>query len=135
MSDLLRSPAVPSDSEAYPLPSYGLAIWLVGDKLNIALPASTPGGKSHVVAIPLTKCSIETTEGGSILGRQRGWLVLLDLLKSKEREKRNPTPKIGQQGSPVRYDIEQMLKTMSPSRYDSKNARIIDYNELDFGDE
>src|SRR5579872_2168694 len=106
MSD---STPIPTDSNAYPLPSYGLSIWLVGDKLNIAIPGAGPGAISHTISIPLAKCSLECGDGGQILGRQRGWLVLLDLLKQKEREKRSPAAKIGERASPPRYDIEKML--------------------------
>lgn len=120
-------------TELYPLPSYGLSIWLTGDTLNIAIPPAADGTRQHTICLPLAKCSIETTEGGSILGRQRGWLVLLELLKSKEREKRNPNAKIGNASAPVKYDIEQMLVGMK--KFDTKGNQKVSYEDLDFNDQ
>lgn len=125
----------PADTLGYPLPSYGLSIWLTGDRINIAIPGAGSAGTPHTISIPLAKCSLECGDGGTVLGRQRGWLILLELLKSKEREKRNPNARIGEASAPVRNDIEKLLVASKIQRYDSKSNLIIDYADLDFGDE
>jgi hypothetical protein len=121
-----------STISGYPLPSYAMQIWLAGDTIHLALP-SGPDGKSHVVRIPLAKCSIETSEWGQPLARQLGWVVLTDILK--QRQQQREAPRIGQRSAPVQYDIEAMLRAVSPKKFDGKGQELLDYEQLFAGDE
>lgn len=116
-----------STISGYPLPSYCMQIWLAGDTIHLALP-SGQDGKFHVVRVPLTKCSIEQSEGGSPLGRQLGWVVLLDILK--QRQAAREAPKIGQRSAPVQYDIEAMLRAVQPKKFDQCGQEQLDYQQL-----
>jgi hypothetical protein len=121
------------DHSGYPLPSYAATIWLAASDLCIALP-SGPDGKSHVIRIPLAKCSIEKTDGGSTMGTQMGWQALLEILKTRAATQERPI-RLGDRAAPVQYDIDAMLRatstsTAKPSRFDEKNARILDYSDL-----
>lgn len=116
-----------STFSGYPLPSYAIQVWLAGDTIHLALP-SGPDGKSHVVRIPLAKCSIEQSEGGQPLARQLGWVVLLDILK--QRQAAREAPRIGQRSAPVQYDIEAMLRAVSPTKFNSRGVEQLDYEQL-----
>lgn len=116
-----------SSFSGYPLPSYAMQIWLAGDTIHLALP-SGPDGKSHVVRIPLAKCSIEQSEGGQPLARQLGWVVLQDILKSRQQQRE--APRIGQRSAPVQCDIEAMLRAVVTKRYDGKGQEQLDYDKL-----
>lgn len=116
-----------SSFSGYPLPSYCMQIWLAGDTIHLALP-SGPDGKSHVVRIPLAKCSIETYEWGQPLARQLGWVVLTDILK--QRQAAREAPKIGQRSAPVQYDIDAMLRAVFPKKFDGRGVEQLDYEQL-----
>ncbi len=121
------------DHSGYPLPSYATSVWLAGDQLHIALP-SGPDGKSHTVRIPLAKCSIEQSEGGSTLGRQMGWQALLSILKQRQATQATAI-RLGDRASPVQYDIEAMLLATSAStstakRFDASGTHQLSYDEL-----
>lgn len=111
----------------YPLPSYAIQVWLAGDTIHLALP-SGPVGKSHIVRIPLAKCSIETSEWGQPLARQLGWVVLQDILK--QRQQQREAPRIGQRSAPVQYDIEAMLRAVSSKKFDRRGVEQLDYEQL-----
>lgn len=121
-----------STFSGYPLPSYAMQIWLAGDIIHLALP-SGPDGKSHVVRIPLAKCSIEQSEWGQPLARQLGWVVLVDILK--QRQATREAPRIGQRSAPVQYDIEAMLRAVVPKRFNERGVEQLDYEQLFAGDE
>lgn len=116
-----------STFSGYPLPSYAMQIWLAGDTIHLALP-SGPEGKSHVVRIQLAKCSIEQSEWGQPLARQLGWVVLQDILK--QRQAAREAPKIGQRSAPVQYDIEAMLRAVTPTKYNERGVEQLDYEQL-----
>lgn len=116
-----------STISGYPLPSYAIQLWLAGDTIHLALP-SGPDGKSHIIRIPLAKCSIEQAEGGQPLARQLGWVVLLDILK--QRQAAREAPRIGQRSAPVQYDIEAMLRAVVPKRFDGRGVEQLDYEQL-----
>ena len=79
-----------SDHSGYPLPSYASTIWLDGrGNLCLAVP-SGPDSKAHIISIPLAKCSIEKSDGGSTLGRQMGWQALLEVLKQRAASQERP---------------------------------------------
>jgi hypothetical protein len=104
-----------------------MQIWLAGDTIHLALPSGSDG-KSHIVRIPLTKCSIECSEWGQPLARQLGWVVLQDILK--QRQQQREAPKIGQRSAPVQYDIEAMLRAVSPKKFDGKGVEQLDFAAL-----
>ena len=121
------------DHSGYPLPSYVTSIWLAGDTIHLALP-SGPDGKSHIIRIPLAKCSIESSEWGEPLARQRGWLVLLDILKQRQQERQQPV-RLGDRAAPVQYDIDAMLRAVSSAspqsrKFNSRGTEQIDYDRL-----
>ena len=124
------------DHSGYPLPSYASTIWLDGKgNLCLALP-SGPQGKAHTITIPLAKCSIERSEGGSTLGRQMGWQALLAVLTQRQASQVRPV-RLGDRAAPVQYDIDAMLGAVQsggarPRRFDERNQRLVDYNELTF---
>lgn len=123
-----------SDHTGYPLPSYAATIWLDGiGNLLIALP-SGPEAKPHTVTIPLAKCSIEKSEGGSILGRQQGWQALLAVLKERQASQKRPV-RLGDRAAPVQYDIEAMLGAVQSGsakarRFDERGTQQLDYADL-----
>jgi hypothetical protein len=121
-----------STFSGYPLPFYAMQIWLAGDTIHLALP-SGQDGKSHIVRIPLAKCSIETSEWGQPLARQLGWVVLQDILKSRQQQRE--APRIGQRSAPVQYDIEAMLRAVSPKKFDGRGVEQLDYEQLFAGEE
>lgn len=125
------------DSSGCPLPSYATTIWLDGTgNLCLALP-SGPQGHPHVVRIPLAKCSIEKSDGGSTLGRQMGWQALLEVLKQRQAAQKRPI-RLGDRASPVQYDIEAMLGAVrnapAARKFDQRGAQQIDYDDLLFED-
>lgn len=125
------------DHSGYPLPSYTTVIWLAGDQIHLSLP-SGPDGKSHTIRIPLAKCSIESGEWGEPLARQRGWLVLLDILKQRQQERQQPV-RLGDRAAPVQYDIDAMLRAVSTSatqarRFTPRGQEQLKYSQL-FGEE
>lgn len=122
-----------SDHSGYPLPSYATTIWLDGKgNLLLALP-SGPDSKAHTVTIPLAKCSIEQSEGGSTLGRQLGWQALLSILSERQKTQEKPM-RLGDRAAPVQYDLEAMLGAMrsapKPKKFDEKGSRLLDYDDL-----
>lgn len=119
-----------TDISGYPLPSYAATIWLAGENICIALPSGA-SQKSHTIRIPVAKCSIETSEWGEPLARQRGWMVLLDILKQRQQLREAP---IGTRAAPVQYDIEEMLRAIQPKRYTTSGQEEISYDDL-FKDE
>jgi len=123
-----------SDHSGYPIPSYASTIWLDGKgNICLALP-SGPESKAHTITIPLAKCSIEQSEGGSTLGRQMGWQALLAVLKQRQASQSRPV-RLGDRAAPVQYDIDAMLRATSTSgvgvaRFNERGSRQIDYMEL-----
>ena len=122
-----------SDHSGYPLPSYVTQIWLAGDFIHMALP-SGPDGKIHVIKVPVGKCSIETSEWGEPLASQRGWMVVLDLLKQRQQERAAPS-RLGDRAAPVQYDIDAMLRAVSTSpqkakRFNTRAEEQLDYDDL-----
>lgn len=124
------------DHSGYPLPSYATTIWLDGTgNLCLAMP-SGPDSKAHIIRIPLAKCSIEQSDGGSTLGRQMGWQALLAILKQRAASQERPI-RLGDRAAPVQYDIEAMLRATSgsvPRRFDERGTEQLDYETL-FADE
>ena len=96
----------------HPIPPFALSAWIEGDQLFLALPS--PAGGEHNLAIPLAKCSIETSDWGTPLARQLGWAALLSILR--ERSQLREAPAIATKGSLVQYDLEHILKTMSVTK-------------------
>lgn len=122
------------DHSGYPLPSYVSTIWLDGKgNLCLAVP-SGPDSKSHVITIPLAKCSIEKSDGGSTLGRQMGWQALLEVLKQRAASQQRPI-RLGDRAAPVQYDIDAMLGAVQsggakPRRFDERGTQQLDYQDL-----
>lgn len=122
-----------SDHSGYPLPSYASTIWLDGrGNLCLALP-SGPQAKDHTITIPLAKCSVERSEGGSTLGRQMGWQALLAVLGQRQASKVRPV-RLGDRAAPVQYDIDAMLGAVRSApaarKFDERGTRQLDYSDL-----
>lgn len=123
-----------SDHSGYPLPSYASTIWLDGKgNLCLALP-SGPDSKAHTVTIPLAKCSVERSEGGSTLGRQMGWQALLAVLTQRQASQVRPV-RLGDRAAPVQYDIDAMLGAVQSGgqrakRFDERGTQQLGYDDL-----
>ena len=124
-----------SDHSGYPLPSYATTIWLDGrGNLCLAVP-SGPDSKAHIITIPLAKCSVEKSDGGSTLGRQMGWQALLEVLKQRQATQRTAV-RLGDRAAPVQYDIDAMLGAVQSGvakakRFDERNVRQLDLEDLE----
>lgn len=122
------------DHSGYPIPSYASTVWLDGNgNLCLAVP-SGPEGKAHVIAVPLAKCSIERSDGGSTLGRQMGWQALLEVLKQRAASQQRPI-RLGDRAAPVQYDIDAMLGAVQlggakPRRFDERGTQQLDYQDI-----
>lgn len=120
------------DHSGYPLPSYATTIWLAGDHLCLALP-SGPDSKPHIVRVPIAKCSIERTDGGSTKSTQLGWQAILEILKQRAATQERPV-RLGDRAAPVQYDMDAMLRAMGSApkakKFDGTGSRVIDYSDL-----
>lgn len=106
----------------YPPPAHALTVWFTGNALALAIPAS-PLGRGHTVMIPLDKCQLDRTEGGSIKATQLGWATLLSLLQARsaaEASERPTRPRIGEAAGPSAWQIEQALKASGGGRVAGK---------------
>lgn len=94
----------------YPLPAHALSIWKVGHDIYVGVPAQ---GKTRgtTLKLPLDKCGIETSAFGGIRASQRGWAILLDILRAREAAGQRPAY-IGTRSAPVQYDVDKMIKEM-----------------------
>jgi|SRR5215475_11998181 len=75
-------------------------VWTVGRSLFVEC-------DGQVLEIPLAKCEIITSTWGQPLARQRGWVIFMDILRSRERASRKVT--IGTRACPLQYTIERAL--------------------------
>jgi len=94
------------------IPDHAISLWIEGDELKLGIPQPKGEDRKFTVAflsIPTRKCSVENSEWGEPLARQRGWLILLDLLRQRERAGRAT---IGRKANPVQYDVNKMLLAM-----------------------
>jgi len=103
-------------------PDHAISIWIEGDVIHLCLPPKS-GERQHFLELPQAKCSIETNDFGQPLTRQRGWLILIDILRQREKSGRTG---IGTKGDPVKYDVEKMLVAMATEKRSSaKIDRLI----------
>ena len=63
------------------------------------------------VTIPLDRCGVQCNKSNTPLPNQRGWKVLLDILKARYSASHRSERTIGTQASPTSYQIEQALKS------------------------
>ena len=77
-------------SESYPLPSYACSVWVAGDNLMVAFPA-TIGQKAHTVPFP---------------NSERGLRAALTVLRARET---NQNLSIGTRGAPPRAYMEDII--------------------------
>jgi|SRR5215813_12786482 len=91
------------------IPDHAIHLWIEGDVLYLCMPPKGEG-RSHYLTLPMGKCSVETNDFGQPLGRQRGWMILIDILRQREKSGRTG---IGTKGDPVQYDVERMLVAMA----------------------
>jgi hypothetical protein len=94
----------------YPPPSHALTLWFTGNALAIAIPPSGPDARGHTVMLPLEKCQLARTEGGSIAAGSLGWATLLSLLQARMAAAAAESPRIGTAPAPSLWQIEQALK-------------------------
>lgn len=96
------------------IPPTAASIWLQGNEIWIALPTvNDPEG--HCVQLPMEKFY---TSMGDKFVRAPAAGVLLDILA--EREKLGRLPTIADKAAPIKYDLEQVLKTMQITRIEAK---------------
>lgn len=110
----------------YPPPSHALTVWFTGNALALAIPPSL-GSRGHTVMIPLERCSLDRTEGGSIKATQLGWATLLSLLQARaaaEASEHPTRPRIGEAPAPSLWQIEQALKASAGGRVAGKHPTV-----------
>lgn len=110
-----------------PVPSTAISMWFDGKDIVIAF-----GKDSHWVRVPIEKCSIISGEfmarwygdkyghtrkylyeqgaGSTPVGQQRGWAVILDILKERHNTA-SALQTIATQSAPIAYMVEQFLKS------------------------
>lgn len=99
----------------YPLPSYAVGMWLVGDEIAVRIPPSDGHDSGHVLRFPATEI---------------GFRGVVSLLKAREAHK--GMAKIGTRAAPTQHDLERMAawaKAMSPdkrSRRDREMDSLLD---------
>jgi hypothetical protein len=91
----------------YPIPSYAVYVWLMGDKLHVCFPP-TVAARGHTVTFP---------------ANERGASLFLSVMRE-----RKPGLTIGQPGEPTGYQIE---RTLAGDKKYNKWLRAMDvkYNE------
>lgn len=116
----------PSVGREYPLPSYAMGIWLVGGELMVSLPGEPGQASGHTIKLPLSKLTVVPNAAGFA-----GWVILLDLLKQRERSNRSATAKrIGNPSSPPQHTIDAKLV----KRYGADRQPELTFDSL-FGEE
>jgi len=96
-------------------------IWFDGDNICLECPAD-PGHSAHVVKLPIERCRIETNATGTPLPSQRGWDVLLRILKERYASSHRQDRVIATNSAPVGYMVEQWLKNNSPKQGTKKSC-------------
>lgn len=103
-------------------PENAVKVWLdVGaNSLCMELPQSTPSDRPHTIGLSLDKCSLERSEFGQVLARQKGWEVLLHILKARAIEAGGPTPemlnRIGRVSAMTQDQADAILRGMEKAR-------------------
>jgi len=104
-----------SDARDYPLPAYAMYIWHRGNALVLA------GNDGHTVVIPLDKLAVSSDAD------QRGWAILLDILRDRSRAyAQRSRPRIGTSEAPVRAQIEALLAGQRERAYGPRSTEIDD---------
>lgn len=113
----------------YPLPAHCAYIWFDGANLRLQLPPDGPESHGNTVILPLERLGIVRNEAGAPRPDQRGWLVLLDVLRARLAA---ADRRIGTQASPVQYDIEAVLRGVesAPSVAERKRAKSEDAEQV-----
>ena len=73
----------------YPIPSYAVYMWMVGDKLHVCFPPSI-GTRSHTAIFP---------------GTAKGLELAIQMLRERKRGQLT----IGHKGEPTNYQVERTL--------------------------
>jgi hypothetical protein len=111
-----------SGRDDYPLPAYAGYIWDRGDALVLQF------SDGHHVELPIERCALALTPGGSVRADQRGWGVLLSLLRDRRNTyAQGKRPRIAEAGRETRYQVEMTLlakalaKRPAPARTSTEN--------------
>jgi hypothetical protein len=99
------------DDSSYPLPAHAISIWKVGHELVLGLPPTAPGVRGTTVRLPLERCEAIASAFGGTLANQRGWAILLDILRQREHAGQRPAT-VGTRQAPVQYDVDAMIRAM-----------------------
>lgn len=75
-------------TDKYPLPSYAVSAWVVGDNLMIAFPGTGPSGQGHTIKLP-----------ASAGGLQAAITIMKDRAAAQDM-------RLGNRGTPTQYEIE-----------------------------
>lgn len=94
-------------------------IHLSGDSLVLTFPPAGNETRTHEVNIPIDRCGIVSGWGGQPIASQRGWALLLDILR--ERQSASHTPTIAIPSAPNFYQVERALHA---KKYDSRGKLI-----------
>jgi hypothetical protein len=102
-----------SDARDYPLPAYAMYVWHRGDAVVLA------GNEGHTIVIPLDKLAVGSGAD------QRGWTILLDILRDRSRAYAARRPaRIGTNEAPVRAQIEALLAGQRERAYGARSTEI-----------
>lgn len=109
-----------SDARDYPLPAYAMYVWHRGDSLVLA------GNDGHTIVLPVSKLNVTSAAD------QRGWLILLEILRDRARAyaQRRSAARIGTSTQPVRAQIEALLVAQREKAY-GKPSTVIDVDIWD----
>jgi hypothetical protein len=114
----------------YPLPAYAGYIWDRGDCLVLQFE------DGHRVELPHERCALALTDGGSVRADQRGWGLLLSLLRNRRNSyAAQRKPAIAEPGRETKYQIEMALlakalaNSVKPARSTSTDIDIFAQEE------
>lgn len=93
------------------IPKHAISIWFEGDKLCLAFDEN-----SHQVAIPVERAEVIRNGFGTPLPSQRGWEVLLSILRERYHEATKRVNQIARKSAPIQYMVEQVLKAKAATK-------------------
>lgn len=103
----------------YPPPAYAGYIWARGDALVLSF--ATEGGGGHTVVLPFEKLVVGNEAD------QRGWLILLEVLRERARAVREERrPALGTAEMPTSYQVEQLLAGKRAKAFTVRGQAVLD---------
>lgn len=119
---------VADDKPYYSRPASACDIWTDGEHIVLGFPPNAEHVRGHTVKIPLANCQIDANAFGGVPAKHTGWKALSDCLRARADAQRHVT--IAKAGAITGYQLEAILKNMSPVKYGSDNKRITSLADL-----